>query len=231
MIAFVFYLDRYRSHALKLLPLLFALSLLPYWKFLDFNYVEDIKQILTGVCGQDAFGIWALLPWGFFALTFWALGVVFKEKSQSFFIKFSFKFSLIMVLCSIALYFTASLNYFYHSPTAPAFACYIHRPPIFSYLLHYFSLILFFYFIPQLKINSFLQKYLEFLTKLHWSKHLGVTYLCHIVALSVANIFIDIGVKSGDLFIFYVLVHFFGAEFLSRAVLHLQNYLKHHRAS
>ena len=219
MITVVFFLDRLRKKALYMLPFFFLLSIIPFW-LLDSSYLPvDIRQIFTGVCGQDAFGIWALLPWAFWALTFWSTGVVFKDN-----IKLNVeKLNLVQVLgvvgVSIGLYLFASLTYFYDSPTAPKFACYIHRPEFLPFLAHYVSLILLFCFVSHRKLDELLQKYSFSVTKLYWSKHLGLTYLSHIVLLSLSNIFIDLGVENGTIFIMYIVGHFIAAELSSRFVL------------
>ena len=221
MIIIVYIFDHYRRYAKMLLPVFFFLSIFPFWE-LNTNFMnKDVEQILVGVCGQDAFGIWALFPWGFWALFFWSLGVFYNESLKKRIEGLPNSFAVVLFVSAIGLYLIASFSHFYYTPVGPGFSCFIHRPPKFSFLMHYFALIFLFTLASSERINIFLTCYFSFLTKFYWNRNFGLTYLSHILVLSLSVLLIDLSKENGGLFIVFVLIQFFAAELMARCAVKL----------
>ena len=216
-IVFIYILDVFfRKYAGAILISSFLLCLFPWWS-LNFQFNNGLlQQILIGDCTSITTGTWVLLPWIFWSSMFWSLGAIIKDRYlNSFKYMTGFK-SGTLYLFSFFLYAFASSEYFFYVPVGNAFSCYVHRPDLVPYFAHFVSLIILLSLSINIHLNVFFKKFFSWTSVFYWNQKLGVTYLFHILFLTLSMYIFDLKNFTGSQFILFVLFQFLIADFTSR---------------
>ena len=216
-IAFIYVLDRYsRKYSGAVLLCSFFLCLFPWWT-LSFPFNHKIAhQALIGDCSSVTTGTWAILPWLFWASFFWSFGAIIKDRYLDCVKNLNIFKVGVLGLFSILLYGLASSSYFFHVPVGNTFSCYVHRPEFISFFAHFISLILLLGVSVNRSLNELLKRYFSWTAFFYWNQKLGVTYLFHILFLTLSLYIFDLKIFTGLQFIFFVVFQFMSADLASR---------------
>jgi hypothetical protein len=216
----VFLLDVYaRAYSGAVFICSFFLCLVPWWSLnLHFNN-SILQQIFVGHCGLQTIGIWSLLPWIFWASTFWSLGAMLKDRFEKVFFELDIMSLTVLAVASVLLFAVASFEYFYYAPVGPAFSCFVHRPEFLSLSAHLLALIMFFLISINPKLNNFLKPAFKWTSWFYWNRKLALAYITHICVLTITLYWIKVKAFSGLQFLFFVLMQFFVADLITRLLM------------
>lgn len=217
---------RSSSLAVGVLGLLGAIMLIfPAWQYWGFYPVSSgsipiWRQAFTGVCYEQGGGAWPIFPWAGLLWSFYAFGYFYKRSPviQAKILQIT-RMEIFLWLFLIGLgapYWGA----YYSVPIGPGFYCFAFRQPPWIFWSHFVIVI----FLMRLSLVAAVQAWLarrrglQWLSRLHWSRHFGLCYLLHLVVLGVASQFSEAIIARPWIFDVVVLSLLPVTEAIARAV-------------
>jgi hypothetical protein len=144
---------------------------------------SGVWVVLTGKMTEYNSGSWSLFPWFFLALLFYQLGLLIRENNFLKTFHSSEKFVWPLLLLASIPY----VGFYYWSPIGPRYYQFAFTRP--QYI--FWSNFIYFVFIMRLALFERVQaivkqsKFVNFISGLYWSRHLGLVYLLSIIYLGI----------------------------------------------
>ena len=169
--------------------------------FFHFQVSSDLlADCIYGACQRGLSGSWPLLPWialPIFAYTSGSLLSNYKKELSVLTLKevIFWTFSLVISLCSIYFIYPWSL---FNVPIGANFYCFMLnlRPTEFWSYFFPFLFLLRISFLRSLNVKLNSLSFFNYISKLHWNTHFGLTYVCHIFILFIFSYFSEYYTQS-----------------------------------
>jgi hypothetical protein len=197
----------------------FLMLLIPTFLFKENTPDSSFFAVLTGKMTDDNTGSWPMLPWFFFSLLFYQLGLISKNnealKTIKPFEKIMWPLIALVSLPVMLKYYPVPIGEYYYDYS------FNQLPHIFWGNFWIFVLGIRLSLVTSVQDRIRDNRIIQWISRLYWMRHLGLTYLLSVIYLGIGMQFRDVFYKDPILFDVFFVFLMPVPELFSRLIIYL----------